>query len=232
MGELSRWELHEEHLPSQAVVFPGNTPRASVERIVQSYDRVVFTKHDNYAPFIVESGAHRAVLAFQIYGAPLVADLLHVLADGGVAHALFIGAAYGCSDLRVGDCVVPDRVRCLDGFSTAIGAPDFALPNPEMRERLVAALTAAGEPFRSGPSVSVPSSFFHGDSRLIPDEVLALEIEAASFLWTAEREGIAAAAALVVSDTKTQSLFDGPERLTRHERILRLFAAVRSAQLA
>jgi uridine phosphorylase len=232
MGDLSKWELHEEHLPKQAVVFPGCTPKASVECIVQSYDRIVFSKHDNYAPFIVESGRHRTVLAFQVYGASLAADLLHVLADGGVTQALFIGAAYGCGDLQVGDCVVPNRVRCLDGFSTAIGAPDFALPDPQMRERLVVALTAAGETFRSGPSVSVPSTFFHGDPKLVPDDVLALEIEAASFLWVAAQERIAAAAVLVVSDTRAQSLFEEHERSTRHKRVLRLFEAIRSAGLA
>jgi uridine phosphorylase len=230
MGDLSKWELEEEQLPAQAVVFAGKTPAASIERIVQSYDRVVFTKHDNYAPFIVESGSHRTVLAFQVYGAPLVADLLHVLADGGVSSVILLGAAYGCGDLRVGECVIPERVRCLDGFSTAVGAPDYALPNLLARERLVAALSARGEPVRSGTSMSVPSTFFHGDSKSAPENVLAVEIEAASFLWVAAQEKIAAAAALVISDTRTHSLFD--ERTTRDERILRVFDAIHRAGLA
>jgi hypothetical protein len=77
-----------------------------------------------------------------------------------------------------------------------------------------------------------PSTFFHGDPKLVPDDILAVDIGAASFLWIAAQEGIAAAVALVVSDSKTESLFEEPERVTRHQRVLRLFDAVRGAGLA
>ena len=79
MGRLSKWELERDHLPSLAMLFGGNTPRSSIERIVGRYERVVFHKHDNYEPFLVDAGGREALLVFQLYGAPLVADLLHVL---------------------------------------------------------------------------------------------------------------------------------------------------------
>ena len=226
MGDWSKWELGRERLPERAIIFGGNTPRSSIDRMVNSYDRVLFHKHDNYEPFIVESNGAEMLLAFQVYGAALVADLLWLLADGGVGSAVFVGAAYGRHpELRVADCVVPTKVRCLDGFSIAVGAANYVHPDPDLRDQLLGALRTAGESFREGPTVSVPSTFFHGDEAQIPPEVLALEIEAASFLHVANRNSLSAAAVLIISDNATHSLRD--DRATRDERILRVFNALR-----
>jgi hypothetical protein len=60
MADWSKWELGRERLPERAIIFGGNTPRSSIDRMVNSYDQVLFHKHDNYEPFIVESCAqHR-----------------------------------------------------------------------------------------------------------------------------------------------------------------------------
>jgi uridine phosphorylase len=226
MGEWSKWEFGREALPERAVILGGNTPQSSVDRIVESFGQVVFHKHDNYEPFIVESDRREVLLAFQVYGAPLVADLLFVLADGGVSSVIFVGAAYGRrSDLQVGDCVIPTKICCLDGFSAAVGPEPDAHPDPGLRGELIAALRAAREPIQEGPTVSVPSTFFHGDEARIPPEAIALEIEGASFLHIAGRLSMAAAAALVVSDTVDHTLRD--DRVSRDERIVRVLQAIR-----
>jgi uridine phosphorylase len=226
MGKWSRWELGRDLLPSPAFFFGGNTPRSSIERIVGSYERVLFHKHDNYEPFLVEAKGRETLLAFQVYGAPMVADLLHILGDGGVRSSVFLGAAYGIDpDLREADCIVPTRVRCLDGFSPFLGAPDWVPPDPGVRHQLVATLKGAEEPFHEGPTVSVPSTFFHGRQSAIPREALALEIETAAFLFVGAASSIRCAAALVISDTATHTLRD--DRVSRDERLVRVFEAIR-----
>lgn len=222
----SHWEFHRDHLPPHAFVFGGNTPRASIDRIVGSYDRVLLHKHDNYEPFILESRGREALLAFQVYGAPMIADLLYLLRDGGTESATFIGAAYGiASQLRVADCVVPTKVRALDGFCQAIGSPDWALPHADERARLTVALGAAAESYIEAPTASVPSTFFHGPESALPPDAIALEIETAAFFHIAAATGIRAAAALVISDTAAHSLRD--DRLSRDQRTLAIFEALR-----
>jgi uridine phosphorylase len=226
MGKLSKWELGRDRLPSPAIVFGGNTPRSSIERAVGSFERVIFHKHDNYEPFLVETAGREMLLAFQVYGAPLVADLLHVLADGGAASAVFLGAAYGIhAELRIADCVVPTKVRCLDGFSQAVGGADWAHPDPGLRHEVMAALHAAGEAFSEGPTVSVPSTFYHGNESLLPPDALALEIELGAFFHVGAATAIRCAAALVISDNATCTLLD--KRDSRDERLIAIFNAIR-----
>jgi hypothetical protein len=226
MGRLSKWELERDHLPSLAMLFGGNTSRSSIERIVGRYERVVFHKHDNYEPFLVDAGGREALLVFQLYGAPLVADLLHVFGDGGTKSAIFLGAAYGIQpELQIADCVVPTKVRCLDGFTQTVGATEWSHPDADMRQKVIAALQAANECFSEGPTVSVPSTFYHGDESLLPPNALVLEIELGAFFHVGAATAIRCAAVLVVSDNATHSLQDS--RTSRDERLIGIFNALR-----
>lgn len=226
MGKWSQWEFGRDQLPLRAFIFGGNTSRAIIDRVIGSYDRILFHKHDNYEPYLVKTAGQETLLAFQVYGAPMVADLLKLLRDGRLRRAIFLGAAYGIApQLRVADCILPTRVRCLDGFCGAVGAPDWVAPDPAAYASLASALDRVGESFIEGPTASVPSTFFHGDASLVPADALALEIETAAFLHAAAVIGIQCAAALVVSDTTTHSLRD--DRSSRDDRLLRIFMGIR-----
>jgi nucleoside phosphorylase len=164
---------------------------------------------------------------FQLYGAPIMCDLVTVLKEGGVAEAIFFGYAYGIAEsLRVGDCVLPTEVQTLDGVTARLGAGPYVQPHADMTRLIAEALERQHVPFQAGKSVSVPATFWHGDESIIDADALALELEFAAFCHCASVAGLNAGGVLVISDTREQGLLD--ERPPRDPVMLEVFRAVKS----
>jgi nucleoside phosphorylase len=226
MGVWARAEFGREQLPETAFLFAGLTPQSLVESITERFERIQFHKHDIFEVFIVQAEDNETLLALQVYGAPQVADLLFALKDGNVRSVVFLGAAYGLDpELRVGDCVIPTKTRCLDGFSAVLGADRYVRPDRSLSDRLRRAMRDTGLRFREGTTVSVPSTFFHADHSRFDPDTLALEIELASFFHVAALTGLRAAAALVISDVKGHSLLD--DQSGRHRKTMEVFETLR-----
>jgi len=104
MGAWAKFEFGKEKLPKRCFLVAGGTPRATVQNICNDFDEVLLHRHDVYERCLVRSGDEETILAFQLYGAAVVADFLKVLQDGGTEEVIFLGLAYGKdNELNVGD---------------------------------------------------------------------------------------------------------------------------------
>lgn len=225
MGAWAEHEFGIKTLPPRAYLFAGTSGAAKIDAVVGSFGKVLFHHHDVYDRYLVSGGD--ATVMFQLYGAPILCDLVTVLKDGNVKEAVFFGYAYGIEEgMCVGDCVVPTQVQTLDGVTVRLGAGAHCTPDAELTAMIAAVLRKNRIPFRSGKSVSVPATFWHGDEREIEPDVIALEMEFAAFCHCARVAGIRAGGLFVISDTKKHGLLD--KRIPRDPRMLETFRAIKS----
>ena len=142
-------------------------------------------------------------------GGPSAAIVLQELAELGVRRAVRVGTC-GALDpgLEHGDLVVAGQALAEDGASRALGAGETTEPDPQLTARLV-----AGLPGEVAPACVVTTDLFYdggagqgGPPRPRADAwrrrgAVAVEMEAATVFTLGLRLGVAAACALVVSDT-------------------------------
>jgi purine-nucleoside phosphorylase len=227
MGSWSECEFGIKTLPPRAYVFAGPSSRDKINAVIGSFEKVLFHRHDVYERYLVGADEAAASVMFQLYGAPIMCDLVKVLKDGNVREAVFFGCAYGIAEhMQVGDCVVPTEVQTLDGVSTRLGAGLYTTPSAEMSEMTSEVLQRSHIPFQSGKSVSVPATFWHGDENQIDPDAIALELEYAAFCHCAHVVSIKAGGLFVISDTRQQGLLDD-NRPTRDLRMLDAFRAIK-----
>lgn len=226
MGKWAESEFGVKSLPPLAYLFAGSSTRPKIDAVVNSFGKVIFHQQDVYERFLVYGEKGGATIMFQLYGAPIMCDLVTILKDGNVKEAVFFGSAFGISNnMKVGDIIVPTEVQTLDGVSAKLGAGPYTAPNPDMVEKISAALERSDILFRRGKSVSVPATFWHGDETQIDLDAIALELEFAAFCHCAQSVGIKAGGLLIISDTKEQGLLD--ERPPRDPRMIEAFQAVK-----
>lgn len=227
MASWSECEFGVKTLPPRAYLFAGESTREKIDTVVNTFDKVLLHRHDVYERYLVTGKGAGATVMFQLYGAPIMCDLVTILKDGNVKEALFFGYAYGIAeDIEVGDCVLPIRVQALDGITARLGAGTYVTPDHDLTEMISGALQRNGIPFRSGKSVSVPATFWHGDEAQIDSDAIALELEYAAFCHCARVAGIKAGGLVIVSDTRHQGLLDDT-RVPRDPIMLETFRAIK-----
>jgi len=142
-------------------------------------------------------------------GGPSAAIVLQELAELGVRRAVRVGTC-GALDpgLEHGQLLVAGRALAEDGASRALDAGETAEADPQLTARL-----AAGLPGEAAPACIVTTDLFYegahaqdGPPRTRTDAwrrrgAVAVEMEAATLFTLGRRLGVAAACALVVSDT-------------------------------
>jgi len=226
MGSWSEGEFGIKTLPPRAYLFAGTSGREKIDAVVGALGTVLLHRHDVYERYLVSGNKGDVSVMFQLYGAPVMCDLVTVLKDGNVKEAVFFGYAYGIADgLQVGDCVLPTEVQALDGVTTRLGSGAYTAPDAKIIEMMSGALQQRRIPFRSGKSVSVPATFWHGDERQIDSDAIALELEYAAFCHCARAIGIKAGGLLIISDTRQKGLLD--ERPPRDPAMLEAFLAIK-----
>ena len=226
MGRWAESEFGVSILPPHAYLFAGSSSRKKIDAILGDFGKVLYHRQDVYDRYLLSGTREDAIVVFQLYGAPIVCDLVSVLKDGNVSEAVFFGYAYGIAgDLRVGDRVLPVLVQTLDGVASKLGAGPYAAPDAGMTEMISESLRRHGIPFRSGKSVSVPATLWHGDETRIDSDAIALELEFAAFCHCAHVTGIKAGGLFVISDTKDEGLLD--RKHPRDPRLIEAFRAVR-----
>jgi purine-nucleoside phosphorylase len=224
MGAWAEHEFGVKILPPRAYLFAGPSSAGRIGAVIGSFGKVLFHRHDVYDRYLVTGGD--ATVMFQLYGAPIMCDLVTVLKDGNVREAIFFGYAYGRAEgMRVGDCVVPSQAQTLDGVTARLGAGTHTVPDAEMTEIISELLQRNQIPFRKGRSVSVPATFWHGDERQIDPDAIALELEFAAFCHCACVAGIKAGGLFVISDTREHGLLD--KGIPRDAAMLKAFRAIK-----
>jgi len=227
MGAWAQSEFGRETLPKRCYLIAGGTPRETVEIICNEFDEVLVRHHDVYERCLVRTGEAEAILAFQLYGAPVVADFLNVLKDGGTEEVIFLGLAQGKGkDIQVGDYVIPTQTQCCDGIAKTLGSEDLTEPDLVLVDKVSEAMKSANLEFTAGLTVSVPATFWHGDESKHASDVIALECEFATFCHCSKELGLSAAGLFVISDTEERDLLDD-SRLSPHPRMVQGLQAIK-----
>lgn len=227
MGAWAQSEFGREKLPKRCYLIAGGTPRETVDAICNDFDEVLFQRHDVYERCLVRTGDEETILALQLYGAPIVADFLTVLQDGGTEEVIFLGLAQGkVKGMKVGDFVIPTKTQCSDGVAKSLGSENFIEPDPLLVEKITNAMKKADLEFSAGTSVSVPATFWHGDESKHASDVIALECEFATFCHCSKKLNLSAAGIFVISDTVDQGLLDNT-RPSPFPKLIQGFKAIR-----
>ena len=77
MGAWAEHEFGVKTLPPRAYLFAGTSDRAKIDAAISGFDKVLVHRHDVYERYLV-SGSDATVM-FQLYGAPIMCDLVTVL---------------------------------------------------------------------------------------------------------------------------------------------------------
>ena len=227
MGDWAKHEMDRTSLPQKCYIFAGTTLDEQKEKILSMFEKINFHKHDVYERYIVSDEEKEYLIIFQVYGAPLITDITHILNDGGVEIIIFIGAAFGIHEsLRIGNFVIPDQIQALDGLLKMNFNVDYAYPDRGLNNTIKAIMQKKGEKYFEGKTVSVPSTFSQPDKSRHDNDVMALEIEFSSVCYFANAFNIACAGVLVISDTANHDLLD--EQKLRHENILKAFELIKN----
>jgi purine-nucleoside phosphorylase len=226
MGNWSKHEFKRSKLPKRCFLFAGTTPEERKDKILNKFNEILFHKHDVYERYIVTDGKQEYIILFQVYGAPTITDITHILNDGEVEEIIFIGAAYGINEqLRVGDLVISNKVQALDGLLKINFDVDYSYPDENLKEKIKNILEKNNEDYLEGKSVSVPSSFCHPDNSKYDKDVVALEMEFSSVCYFTKKFNIKCAGVFVISDTSNHSLLDDQNK--RFENIINSFEIIK-----
>jgi DeoD family purine-nucleoside phosphorylase len=165
-------------------------------------------------------------------GGPSAAIVIAELASLGARRLVRVGTCGALrEELQLGDLVIASEAIPEDGTSRALGADRRVAASPKLIDALRA---AAGEhavegDVHFGPVVSTDLFYEHRSGKeqtWLAEGALAVEMETAALLALAAREGLDAAAVLLVSDRvlATRERI-GSEELRRGERLLGEVAA-------
>lgn len=143
-------------------------------------------------------------LANSGYGAPCAVDTLETLAALGVHTLIVVGMCGGFDRaLRVGDVVIPTRIKSEEGTSRHY-VKDAACATPDERlHRLAEAHFAPAFAVHTQPTVTTDAVYrqtFAKEAAWRAEGCIGVDMESSALLTVARTKGIAAVTLLIVSD--------------------------------
>jgi purine-nucleoside phosphorylase len=221
MGNWSKKYMNSDTLPSQCIVYAGTTRDELKNNILSTYTNVKTVQAHIFEGFVGERDDELYLLLFQIYGAAMMADVVHILADGNVKEILFIGAVHSFDvTLDIGCVIVPDQIQALDGLVNGIEKIEITYPDADSFSKVKYLLERNLIPFRVGKTVSIPAVFVKPEKEIYHKDTIALEMESSSLFHYAKKNSIKAAAIHVVSDNANHHLYEDQKK--RYDTISRL----------
>jgi len=209
MGQWSKHEFKRNILPHRCYFFAGTGINSLKDKILNHFDKILLHENDLYERYIVKNNVKECSLVFQVYGASMAADLVHVLKDGESKEIIFFGAAFGMlSEMKVGDFVIPSKIQALDGIIKLCENESYALPDYSFLHKIKSIFDEKDILYYSGKSISIPSVFVKPKKELYDNDLIALEMELASVCYYAKKLDIKSAGVLVISDTVNKTLLD------------------------
>lgn len=213
--------MNIDTLPSQCIIYAGTTRDELKNNILSSYVNVKTVQSHIFEGFVVERDYEQYLLLFQIYGAAMMADVVHILADGNVKEILFVGAVHSFDvTLDIGSIIVPDQIQALDGLVNGIEKMEITYPDSDSFLKVKFLLEKNLIPFRVGKTVSIPGVFVKPPEEIYHKDTIALEMESSSLFHYSRKNNIKAAAIHVVSDNANHHLYEDQKK--RYDTIYRL----------
>jgi purine-nucleoside phosphorylase len=213
--------MNSDTLPAHCIVYAGTTRDELKTDILSIFANVLVLQSHIFEGFVVEKDEEQCLLLFQIYGAAMMADVVHILADGNVKEILFVGAVHSFDNtLDIGSIIVPDQIQALDGLVNGIENVEITYPDADSFLKVKYFLERNFIQFRVGKTVSIPGVFVKPEKSLYHANAIALEMESSSLFYYAKKNNIKAAAIHVVSDNTIHHLYEDQKK--RYDAIYRL----------
>jgi purine-nucleoside phosphorylase len=150
---------------------------------------------------------------FNIYGASMTLEVLHLLKDGGVTKVFFIGSMFA-KQMPIGTLVLPVKVIDRAGI-VLVDEPARAAVGQDKSSvrRLEFVLRHFQQTYRKAKIVSVPC-VLHTINRVrelveSSADIEGVEMETSTFIHFSKKLGIKSYAALYVSDNKSVDVISG-----------------------
>lgn len=226
---MKNWALkyfNREILPENCIILAGTTKDDLKNDILSNYEANEELHHCLFEAYECSSKEANTLVIFQIYSAVMIADLLHYLNDGGVRNIIFIGAAFSFYDrLNIGDIVVPDIVKPMDGLVDYIEDMEIAIPSAKSLMYITELLKANSINYIQGKAISVPGVFVKPKNMISDNDYITMEMECASLYHYSNKLGINSVAMQIISDKKNHQLYDSQKaRYESIQKILRILS--------
>lgn len=222
MGQWANKYFNQTELPRECYIFAGTAKNDFKNDIIKNFDEVLYHDLGIFEKYIVCKGGMKYTIIFQVFGAPMIIDLIHILKDGGVQKIIFFGAAFGINEsLEVGDCVVPIQVQSLEGILETVEHKKYAYPDEKLARLMIDGLKLNSIDVNVGKVVSVPSVFVKPDKEIFDEDLYAIEMETACLFHYSKELKIRCSAILIISDTKTHKLYNSQDR--RYQKMVDVF---------
>jgi len=212
MGKWAEGMFGKKEFGSVGLVVGGATKPKEEKTILGMFDKVIQSGDRAYHPHLVSLNGKEYAVMTNVYGGPAMMDSLADMYDGGCYNLLFVGYAYGFKGVKPGDIVIPDRAYHYDGlYHQIIADQEFGEPDTELRALFEKTLKKSGITFLTGRNISVPSVHWqpkHATKNYKKIKPTSLEMELAACLSRARDIGVRAVGALIISDTKSESIID------------------------
>ena len=206
MGRFSLATFGRKRLPIQCIIFAGSYIPSRKETIRPLFDKWRLVR-DNWLPYAyAERQRKKYLILFNVYGASMTLEALHLLKEGGVRKVFFIGSMFA-KRIPLGTPVVPIKVVDKAGI-VSIDAPKrtTVVPDKSSIKAVKLAFGRLNVRFEEAKIVSVPC-VLHGIkpvTRFIEknEGIEGVEMEASTFLHFTRKLHMSSYAVLYVSDNQ------------------------------
>jgi len=206
MGRFSQSVFGRRRLPERTIIYAGSYVPSRKETVRSLFGKWKLVR-GNWLPYaFARKGRREFLILFNVYGASMTLEALHLIKDGGVRKVFFIGSMFA-KRIPIGKLVLPTRVVDMAGI-VSIDNPGHNIVRAESYsiKRLESRLEASCVPFEKARIVSVPcvlhdikpvTEFIAGNN-----QVEGVEMETSTFTHFSKKLGMKSYAVLYVSDNE------------------------------
>jgi purine-nucleoside phosphorylase len=219
LGRFAKTEFGRSTLPRSCIIFGGVYVPLRARVVGKHFDSWTRPRGNWIKYTYASKGKREYLVCFNVYGGTTTLELLHLLKDGNVRSAFFVGSM-GSDSLKVGQMVVPDRVVDMAGI-VAVDSPGDAVVKVERGSlaEIEQSLGRLGIPFIRGKTASVPAVLHAIESikRYLSDnkDVLGVELELSTFHHFGQKLGLKTYGLLYVWDNPRHDIISGPKSIWR-----------------
>jgi purine-nucleoside phosphorylase len=213
MGRFSLLIFERRTLPERCIIYGGAYVPSRKQAIRALFDKWKFVK-GHWIPYAFAKKRRREFLIlFNIYGASMTLEALHLLKDGGVRKVFFIGSMFA-KQMPIGTLVLPVKVIDRAGIVLVDEPARAAVGQDKSSVRtLELVLRHFQQSYRKAKIVSVPC-VLHAVNRVREfvesnSDIEGVEMESSTFMHFSKKLGMKSFAALYVSDNKSVDVISG-----------------------
>jgi len=208
-------------LPKRCIIYAGSYVPARKEIVRSLFDRWKLVR-GSWIPFaFAKKGRTEFLILFNVYGAAMTLEVLHLLKDGGVTSVFFVGSMFA-KRMPVGTLVLPITVVDKAGIVSLDDEKATVVPSDSSLRRIRLALRSSHQSYREAKIASVPCVLHTIKSvkQFIENnvDVEGIELETSTFLHFSRNLHLKAYVLLYVSDTERVDIISGAKVVRRARR--------------